>query len=423
MRVLWVTNILMGDYAKRLTNKPMGGLWMDALFNQLNRDDDIFYTIATTQNVKKVSSETINDVVYYILPGGIPAKYKRSHNNAKSDWIEVFQDVKPDVIHIWGTEYSHSLPAVELAKEYNIQTVIYMQGIMKAIAKYASGNVSIGNMIKYTTLRDLLKFQPLFLQKKWFSKCAKTESKLLKKVDAIIVENLWAEAFCKSINDNLTIYKVPLNINEEFYKQNWSIQNMTPYTIICNASGPAYKGLHYLLESLRIVKIKYPNVKLFVPGRNIIVSKNSIRRQKKPGYWGYISDFIKKNNLDKNVVFTGYLTQKELAKRLSITNVFVLCSAIENHSSSLKEALTVGIPSIASEVGGVSEYLSFGVNGYSYRYGETDCVAHYICKIFKNESVAIKFSNTSIKKLNVTDDLLIVEKITSMYRDVVSNEN
>ena len=57
------------------------------------------------------------------------------------------------------------------------------------------------------------------------------------------------------------------------------------------------------------------------------------------------------------------------------TRVFVLSSSIENHASSLKEAMMVGTPSIATFVGGVPEYVRHGENGFLYRFEEYEIMA------------------------------------------------
>ena len=221
------------------------------------------------------------------------------------------------------------------------------------------------------------------------------------------------------MNPGLGVFRIPLNINDVFFEKEWNVETMEPHTIICNASGTAYKGLHVLLKALILIKREFPDVKLYVPGGTVIV-KGFKQRQSKPGYWSYVTDMIKKLDLTSNVVFTGYLTPSQLAERLAKTNVFVLCSSVENHSSSLKEALSVGTPSIASQVGGVMEYFEDGKDGYSYRYGEYECLAGYIVHLFNNIKICSDISHNARKKSRVCSNDHINSLILSMYEKLSS---
>jgi glycosyltransferase involved in cell wall biosynthesis len=60
----------------------------------------------------------------------------------------------------------------------------------------------------------------------------------------------------------------------------------------------------------------------------------------------------------------------------------------------LKEAMMVGVPSIASAVGGVPEYVRHGENGFLYRFEEYEIMAGYIKRLFDDDALAEKISET-----------------------------
>lgn len=420
MKVLWITNIPIGKIAAELFNKPMGGLWMDAMLKGLEDSPNLAMTIVTTAEVKNTICKTYDGVNYYLLPGGLPTNYNRNRNKAHEEWEQVLLAEKPDLIQVWGTEYSHSIPALEVAKEQGIPSVVYIQGILTAISRYADGLLPQRQMLKYITLRDIYRKQVLAFRDRWYYKRAIKEKRIIELSGSVIVENDWAEFFCKSINPNLGIYRIPLNINEVFFDKEWSISNIEKYSIMSNASGPAYKGIHELLKALLIIREKYPEVKLYIPGRSIVEKRSFINRQKVSGYWNFLSDYVRKHDLAKNIEFTGYLTQEQLSQKLSQTHVFVLASAIENHSSSLKEAMAVGTPAVASQVGGVPEYFAHGYCGYTYRYGEAECIAGYVCRLFENEELCQQFSQRSRKKVREVKNDDITGMVLEMYHNIIS---
>ncbi len=421
MKVMWITNIPVGGMAEHLKTK--NGVWMDALLNQLINYHDLQFIIVTTWNVQSIEHIKKDGVEYYLLPGGNASNYKRKESLATKDWDKVISETQPSVIHVWGTEYPHAIPALKVANQLNIPSLIYIQGIMKAIARWADGCVNASTMLRYTTMRDIYRGQLWAFQNRWFEKRSETEEKLISLSGSVVVENNWAELFCKSINPKLNIFRIPLNINEVFYKHEWAIEKVKRHSILCNASGPSYKGIHYLIMALTIVAKRYPDVKLYIPGRSMIIGNGFFEKQKMPGYYSYITNIIKKNGLINNVEFTGYLEQEELAQRLSKTHVFVLASSIENHSSSLKEAMAVGTPAIASQVGGIPEYFEYGKCGFSYRYQEYECLAGYICMMFENDDLCQEFSRSSRIIANSTSNKSINGKIISMYRELGGKED
>ena len=193
MNILWITNIPIADIAQKLNNK--NGVWMDALLSHLRGNKNNKYTIVTTWNVKTTEKLVVDNVSYYLIPGGYPVHYSRRKEDAKKDWNAIFEAEKPSIIQVWGTEFAHPVTALELARERKIPSVIYIQGIMKAIAKYATGGVDRRTMLRYITLRDIYRRQLWIRQNKWFSKRARTEEKIIGLSNCVIVENKWAEMY------------------------------------------------------------------------------------------------------------------------------------------------------------------------------------------------------------------------------------
>ena len=72
-----------------------------------------------------------------------------------------------------------------------------------------------------------------------------------------------------------------------------------------------------------------------------------------------------------------------MALRLEKANCFVNPSVMENHALSLREALIVGVPSISTVCGSVSDYVVNGKNGFLYRYEEYEVLAELIGRVFE----------------------------------------
>jgi len=75
------------------------------------------------------------------------------------------------------------------------------------------------------------------------------------------------------------------------------------------------------------------------------------------------------------------------------SNLFICPSSIENSPNSLGEAQLLGVPCLASYVGGVPDMMK-GAEENMYRFQETEMLADKICNIFDREV----WNNSSIIK-------------------------
>lgn len=67
---------------------------------------------------------------------------------------------------------------------------------------------------------------------------------------------------------------------------------------------------------------------------------------------------------ESNVSAPGWVSSEQLESELSAAHVFVLPSYAEGFPMSLIEAMTKGMPAICTDVGGISDSLHDGVNGF-----------------------------------------------------------
>ena len=66
-----------------------------------------------------------------------------------------------------------------------------------------------------------------------------------------------------------------------------------------------------------------------------------------------------------------------------LANLFICSSSIENSPNSVGEAQLLGVPIIASNVGGVPSIID---NSCTYEYNDTKLLISCICRIFENSS-------------------------------------
>ena len=377
MKVMWITNVPIGYICNTLgLHKATSGGWMDALMDDLKKIKDIQIILVTTGVTKETIIVEDDAIKSYLLPGGVPSSYNYKLKSNRLAWKHVIDLEKPDLIHLWGTEYSHGLAAMEMAT--NIPVVVYIQGLVSVIARYYEAGMDKMELLKSISFRDIIKRDWISAQKKKFISRGITEREILKLAKNVICENQWCRTHCSTLVNDCKFYSCELNVKDVYYTTDWSQEGMEPCSIMSIASNYPLKGLHMLIKAFDIVTKRYPQAKLYVPGVPTVPQGGIKNKLKQSGYSIYIQRLIDQLELVDRIIFLGSLTAEKMAEWMSKTNVFVMPSAIENHSSSLREAMIVGTPSIASFVGGIPEVVTHGENGLLYRFEEYEMLAEYI---------------------------------------------
>ncbi len=420
MKILWIVNGLLNTFSLHLYNKPSNGVWMDALLSDFKDKSDYEIVVATTIKTKKTVKYSEGNITYYALPDNVPLLYNENKKSNIRAWQALLEEEKPDLIQVWGTEFTHGLCALRLAK--NTPSVIYIQGYVGSIAKYYRAGIDYRTLKRTVTFRDFVKRDSILQQQKKFYKQAEKESEMLSLAGRIISENTWCDVNLKAVVPDLKVYNCPLSINKVFSNYRWEINQTEKFSVICTASGYTIKGLHILLSAVALLKREYPEIKLYVPGVPQVSDKSFKSILRKNGYTKYIEKLIKKLDLSQNIVWLGNMTQENLAQEYTKRRVFVMPSAIENHSSSLKEAMIVGMPCIATYVGGIPEYVNHGENGLLYRFEEYAVLAEYIRNIFEDDELSKRLSENARKDIiNLHSGNTLFDRIVGIYKEILND--
>ena len=225
-------------------------------------------------------------------------------------------------------------------------------------------------------------------------KNAKYETEILKRVNYINGVNTWDISLSKSINPKLKVFQIEYNLREEVYQSlKWSIEKMERHTIFTNPGGTPLKGVHQLFKAVALLKDKYPDIKVKVPGMGI-----DGKLQITSAYTKYLAKLIKTLGIKENIIFLGRQSGQQMCDNILSANVTVIPSAIEGASLILREAMFLGCPCIASFRGGMADYISDKVDGFLYDYQEYPYLAARIDKLFSTDALAQAFSINAIEK-------------------------
>lgn len=79
---------------------------------------------------------------------------------------------------------------------------------------------------------------------------------------------------------------------------------------------------------------------------------------------------VKNLGLEKKIFITGKKSKEDLAVYLAAADIFVLNTGYEGFSHQILEAMSAGVPMIATAVGGNKEIIRQGENGFMVKYND-----------------------------------------------------
>ncbi len=393
MKILWLCNIVLPDFSQEFSiKKSVVGGWMTGMLHELEKKEGIDISLCfPIYDPDRRKDGECNGHQYYTF-------WCKNAEVYDAEMVERFEKIleknKPDIVHIWGTEYPHTTAMIAACKNRGMseRVVINIQGLVSVCAKHYLADIP-------ETFRKLKTEDGTSIEEEQiaFERRGKYEIESLKQVQHVIGRTDWDRACVTAINPGIQYHFCGEVLKDHFYEYagKWRYENCQRHSIFISQASYPIKGFHYLLWALPIIIKQYPDTRVYVAGNNILNAK------KRNSYSFYIENLIKRFDLSDVICFLDKLDETEMVQQYLKANVFVLPSTVENSPNSLYEAMIIGTPSIASYVGGISNRITHNINGFLYPHNEPDLLAYYVCQVFENkEDMCRRFSMHTAGKMN-----------------------
>ena len=301
---------------------------------------------------------------------------------------EEIRNFRPDVIHSWGVEYDHALAMVNAAEKEGMlpHMAASIQGLCGFLAEHYLDGIP-QKVAESWTFRDLVRKDNILRQQEKFVLRGKLEAQAVGKLGHIIGRTRWDYEKTGIWNPGREYHFCNETLREPFYEGVWEYGSCCKHRIFASSCSYPIKGFHYLLEALPKVLEKYPDATVSVTGRSFLDSsmKGKLRRN---SYEAYLASLVRRYHLEDKVLFLGDLSAVQMKQAFLDANVFVLSSTMENSPNVLGEAMVLGVPCVASDVGGVRDMLEGDKEGFVYSSGDVDALAEHIMAVFAMEEKA-----------------------------------
>lgn len=127
-----------------------------------------------------------------------------------------------------------------------------------------------------------------------------------------------------------------------------------------------------------------------------------------------LKDKVKKLGIEKNVNFVGFI--KDVEAYENILDILVNSSKSEALCIAILECMSIGIPTIATAVGGVPEIITSGESGDLYSVGDYKTLAEKITSLLDDKDRYKKYSENSMRVIRETFSLKkVTRELEELY--------
>lgn len=390
MNILWLCNIVLPDFCEEFKIKKsyLGG-WMTAMLHQLKKKNEIEINVCfPICDKNRLKTGECNGCKYFSF-------WCDSQERCSSQMVQALENIlragQWDIIHIWGTEFAHTLAMLKACNKLGIlnRVVMNIQGLAFMVARHYRADIPG----EYWFLKASNGISLEEEQKK-YERRGECEIESIRSARYVIGRTDWDRASVQAVNPKIQYFFCGEILREVFYRYagTWKYEQCKKYSIFVSQASYPIKGFHYLLYALPYIIQQYPDTYVYVAGANIL--------EKDEPYAAYLRDLIETLKLKSHISFLGVLDEMQMIQYYQYANVFVSSSVVENESNSLHEAQVLGIPCISSYVGGAYNRICHETDGFLYPHDEPVLLAYYVCRIFENkDDLCRKLSLHSICKI------------------------
>ncbi len=214
------------------------------------------------------------------------------------------------------------------------------------------------------------------------------QTRVASRLDRVITvsENSFADISHDHQVDPAKMHIVPVGVDPDLFEPVAGIAR-TPGMLITTASADvAMKGLRYLLEAVAKLRTERPEVTLTVIGR--------------PKEGGESARTIAELGLEDVVTFVSGVTDQRIVELYAEAQAAVVPSLYEGFSLPAIEAMSCGVPLVATTGGAVPEVVGpDGVAAFSVAPGDSGALAAKIAFVLDNPEVAGRVGNAGRQRV------------------------
>lgn len=416
MRILWLS-ANSGLYNNHSTGYNGGG-WVASLQQLMQNSPDIELSLAfitSNPNDKEMVKEGTHYYPIYSKPLGVFAKLRHYYGGYKSvdetayvnDVQRIIAEVRPDIIQLFGLE----CPLATILGKTDVPIIVHLQGLLAPCDNaFFPINLNKSSFVWPFTLNEWIMRNGYIYAKNSIHVRGVRERKLFKNVRYAMGRTGWDYEVSQLLASQSEYFHVDEVMRTCFYEHagEHMFKARKRMIITSTISQTIYKGLDLVLKAASLLEHE---TDIDFEWRIVGVDGNS----------DYVRFFEKSVDMKTSkVCYMGVLDAEKLCDNLLDSDVYVHPSYIDNSPNSVCEAQLLGLPVIATNVGGVSSLVEHGVSGYLIPANAPYELAYRLKYISEHPDEAFAIGHKAAliaKKRHDRDE--IRQQILSVYQSVL----
>ena len=411
MKVLWFEISVPGKFKGDKT--PISG-WQDSLEQIVRTCKDIELTIAFEGTEGMVPKEV--DGVKYIPLVPHYSFWDRKYRNNSNRWnrankvvplaVKCIEEVKPDLIHVFGTEWEFG----QVAKYTYIPVVIHMQG---CIAPYNDALFPPGYSISDRIIQagcNIKRQWDIWRERRYQNSWEDMERSNFKVVANYMGRTEWDRQLVEIFHPGAHYYHVEEALRPSFIENSEAWQPKVgehKLRLMTTGCSSHWKGMDTLLKTAHALKEQGVDFEWLVAGN----------------MGGLKTEIEKKENLmftDNNVNILGFTGPDDLQRLLLSSDIYVHTAYIDNSPNSVCEAQYLGLPIISTNVGGISSLVIDGKEGKLVPANSCYNMAYEIMTLAKDLERQKMYSKNSMEHArNRHNPVHIMKQLLDCYQAII----
>tara|TARA_Y100000768_G_scaffold521_1_gene413 strand:+ start:52023 stop:53108 length:1086 start_codon:yes stop_codon:yes gene_type:complete len=280
-------------------------------------------------------------------------------------------------------------------REPNLSKIKYLQAIpllKKTINEFQPSIVHAHYASSYGVLGYMSKFRP-FILSVWGSdiyhfpyknKFYKWLLKLvIKNSDKVCSTSVAMKQIIEREYNRLDVEVISFGVDIDFFRPGNSSQQFNVGTI---KSIENYNGIDCLIDAARLVIEDY-NKNIYFQ----IVGEGSLKKE--------MEQKAKDLKIEDKIKFIGFVDHKKVLKYYKNLSIFIAVSKRESFGVSVLEAASCGIPSITSNIGGLTEVNIHNETGVVINPDDPKKLAESIVKLYEQKELRLKLGKNARKRV------------------------
>ena len=166
------------------------------------------------------------------------------------------------------------------------------------------------------------------------------------------------------------------------------------------------KGVVYLINALPRIIARCPDARLIIVGDG----------EERPR----LAQVARDLGLAARVTFAGERTHEEVIRYMRAADLFVLPSLIESFGIVLVEAMSCGLPIVASNVMGIPAVVEDGANGLLVPPGDAAALADRVIRLLTDPAAASAMSTRNLQTAASYALSRIADRFLNLWEDVIT---